>query len=99
MPCLDEQVSILAITDHSPPGLLNLSNLIGAEEHIAGVAWYAVNRRTESIKRAERVHYMTGRYIYLDGLGGRDCARGKSKRLRQENQRSCPKTLNMNWAH
>ena len=93
VPRLDEQVSILAITDYTPTGLLNLSNLIGAEEHISGIAGYAVNRRTESVKRAEFVHYMTGRYIHLDGLGVRGCARGQ----REKAQRcSCHKTFNMN---
>src|SRR6266700_308895 len=80
VPRLDEQVSILAITDYPPTGLLNLSNLIGAEEHIGGVARHAVDRRTQSVKRAEFVHYMTRHYIYLDGLSGRDCARGQRKK-------------------
>ena len=80
MPCLNKQISILAITDHSPTGLLNLCNLIGAEEHIGSVARHAVDRRTESVTWAEFVHYVTGRCIYLDGLSGRDCARGQRKK-------------------
>jgi hypothetical protein len=70
MPGLNEKVRVLAITDHSPSRFQHQLELIGTKEYVCGIAGYAIHGCAERMRRAKRIHRVTG--IDLNGLSGKN---------------------------